>query len=329
MLARHRSPRAEAHPMDGASAEIRADAGRAPKPIRIEFDRLTIHGRLARDAADERRLRTDRVLRVLVGIGRGSVLQGSDLPPMVLIPLRGSVRVADAESARVLKRGQMFVTDAGQDLQAVGRGPALWLAILAPAPVWRELLDTVAEAPVPEPALFPALHPAQRAMRRTAVRLAREARSGTSMLDEVGAAPRFAMLLADVQSAFDPMIARCPGRTLAQRRGVFLRLQRVYNRIESTSKPSLGITTFARAANYSPCHFVRTFNAVFGETPHALLTEQRLRRAFQLVNDTELSITEVARASGFEDRCAFARSFKLRFGHTATAVRQRALADVA
>jgi AraC family transcriptional regulator len=57
--------------------------------------------------------------------------------------------------------------------------------------------------------------------------------------------------------------------------------------------------------------------------------EQRLRRAFRLVNDTELSITEVARASGFEDRCAFARSFKLRFGHTATAVRRHASAIVA
>jgi AraC family transcriptional regulator len=133
----------------------------------------------------------------------------------------------------------------------------------------------------------------------------------------------FVALLLDLQSTFDALIRRCPGRTLAQRRGVFLRLQRVCNYMESTSDLDLGIAGFARVANYSPCHFVRTFNSVYGETPHAVLIEQRLKRALRLVNDTELSITEVARASGFEDRCAFARSFKRRFGETATAVRER------
>jgi AraC family transcriptional regulator len=315
--------------MDGGSVSIGTGGSSTAMPIRVEFHRLTVHRRLVRDAEDERRLRSDPVLRVLVGAGRGSVLQGTDLPPMVLLPLRGNVRITDGESVRILKAGQMFVNDAGQDLHAVGRGPALWLAIVAPGPVWRELFEVMAETPVQEPALFPALHPASRAMRRASVRLAREARRGPITLDDVAAAPTFAMLLADLQASFDPMIARCPGRTLAQRRGVFLRLQRVYNRIESTNKPTAGLATFARAANYSPCHFVRTFALVFGETPHSVLMEQRLRRAFQLLNDTQLSVTEVARASGFEDRCAFARSFKSRFGRTATAVRRLANSRVA
>jgi AraC family transcriptional regulator len=315
--------------VDGGNVELRRDERHATAPIRVEFDRLTIHGRLARNVEEERRFRSEPVFRVLVGVGRGSVLHGTDLPPMVLLPLRGTVRVTDGESVRILKPGQVFVTDAGQDIQAVGRGPSFWLAIVAPSPVWCELFEVIGESPVQEPVLFPALHPAGRTMRRAAVRLAREARRGPVTLEDVAAAPTFAMLLADLQSAFEPMIARCPGRTLAQRRGVFLRLQRVYNRIESTNKPVAGIAAFATAANYSPCHFVRTFALVFGETPYSVLMEQRLRRAFQLLNDTELSVTEVARASGFEDRCAFARSFKIRFGHTATAVRRNATARVA
>jgi AraC family transcriptional regulator len=314
--------------VDGSSLDHRDDDCHALGTIRVEFERLTIHRRLARDADDGRPLR-DPVLRVCLGIGRGSVLQGNDLPPMVLVPLRGSIRVADADGVRILKRGQMFVTDACQDLHVVGRGPSLWLAIVATAPVWRELFDVIGETPTPDPVLFPSFHPACRAIRRAAVRLAREPRRGPAVLEKVSAAPHFAMLLADLQSAFDPMIARCPGRTLAQRRGVFLRLQRVYNQIQSTNRSAVGIATFARTANYSPCHFVRTFALVFGATPHSVLMEQRLRRAFQLVNDTELSITEVARASGFEDRCAFARSFKVRFGRTASAVRRHANACVA
>jgi AraC family transcriptional regulator len=187
----------------------------------------------------------------------------------------------------------MFVNDAGQDLHAVGRGPALWLAIVAPGPVWRELFEVMAETPVQEPALFPALHPASRAMRRASVRLAREARRGPITLDDVAAAPTFAMLLADLQASFDPMIARCPGRTLAQRRGVFLRLQRVYNRIESTNKPTAGLATFARAANYSPCHFVRTFALVFGETPHSKLGTGAPLSGFLLRNRIPCGVSEL------------------------------------
>jgi AraC family transcriptional regulator len=308
--------------MDGSILHMAKPARSAP-PFRIEFDRLTINGTLAHDAADER-TQTDPVLRVLVGSGRGCVLHGSDLPPMVLVPLRGSVRVADSESARLLRCGQLFIAEAGQCLQVVGRGVALWLAFVAPASVWRQLFEVTTETPFTEPLLFPAMHAADRAIRRAALRVARVARQGFPHgPDDVTTILRFATLLADLQSAFDPMIKRCPGRTLAQRRGVFLRLQRVYNWMESSADYDLRVAGFARVAKYSPCHFVRTFNTVFGETPHAVLMEHRLRRAFRLVHDTELSITEIARASGFEDRCAFARSFKRRFGSTATGVRGR------
>jgi len=307
--------------MDGSVLE-KAEPARSAPPFRIEFDRLTMNGRFARCA--EESAQTDPVLRVLLGSGRGSVLQANDLPPMVLMPLRGSLRLADGESARLLKRGQLFVAEGGQCLQVVGRGVALWLAFVAPVDVWRQLFDASTEMPFAEPVLFPATHIADRAICRAALRVARVARNGVPhAFDDVSAILRFATLLADLQATFDPMIRRCPGRTLAQRRGVFLRLQRVNNWMESSADSDLSVAGFARVANYSSCHFVRTFNAVFGETPHAVLMEHRLRRAFRLVHDTELSITEVARASGFEDRCAFARSFKRRFGSTATAVRGR------
>jgi AraC family transcriptional regulator len=300
---------------------------RAAAPFHVEFEQLTMLDKLARDSAGAG-LQTDRVMRVMVGSGRGCVLQGNDLP-MVVVPLRGSVRIADSESARPLRRGQLFVAEAGQCLQVVGRGAALWLAFVAPESVWRQLFDTTAEPPSAEPLFFPAMHPADRSIRRAAVNAARMARHGARGHDDIIATLRFATLLADLQLGFDPMIRRCPGRTLAQRRGVFLRLQRVHNCMESSANSELGVAGLARVANYSTCHFVRIFSMVFGETPYAVLTEHRLKRAFRLVHETELSITEVARASGFEDRCAFARSFKRRFGRTATSVRLRASANVA
>ena len=309
--------------MDGGDRGVTARAKRSTNDFRIEFDRLP--SEVTRSAARERD--AERVLRVLASAGRGYVLNGSALPPMVLVPLRGILRISDGEGMRALRAGQLMIAEAGQCVQVAGGSGALWVTVIAGSSLWRQLLLTTSEAPITEPVLLPAVHSANRAIRQAAIRLARAAaRSGSDRSETICAVLRFATLLAELQSAFDPMIRKCPGRTLAQRRGVFLRLQRVYNGMASTSAVELGIRGFARTANYSICHFVRTFSAVYGETPYAVLVEHKLRRAFRLVSDTELSITEVARAAGFEDRCAFARSFKRRFGRTATEVRSRAVA---
>jgi AraC family transcriptional regulator len=295
------------------------------RAIRVEFEQLAINGRIGRPLDDDP---AAQPLRILLGSGRVCALPGSE-HPTVLVPLRGCLRTTDGDGSRVLNPGRLLVVESGQRLQAIGGRSSLWLAFVAPNALWRQLLDAAHEMPIAEPLLFPAVHAASRLIRRTAARAAREVRRAQCSTDDSVALLQFASLLAELQSVFDPMIRRCPGRTLAQRRNVFLRLQRVYNCMESSSNLGLGIAGLARVANYSPCHFVRTFNAVYGETPHAVLMEHRLRRAFRLVYDTELSITEVARVSGFEDRCAFARSFKERFGRTATALRRHAAASAA
>jgi AraC family transcriptional regulator len=298
------------------------DFWKQSRPVRFEFDKLqrgTIN-----HAVDRRH--AERSFRVLLGAGRDSVLQSIEMPT-VLIPLRGRVKLTESESTRILSTGQLFVSEGGNPVQAIGSGDSLWVALIAPAGVWRQYVDVISEQTIPAPVLLPATHAADRAIRRAVVRLAREARDQSAPEESEGAMLRFVALLLDLQSMFDPLIARCPGRRLGQRRGVFLRLQRVCNYMESSNDLDLSIAGFARVANYSPCHFLRTFNAVYGKTPHAVLVEQRLKRALQLVTDTALTITEVAHASGFEDRCAFARSFKRRFGETATAIRERRFAD--
>jgi AraC family transcriptional regulator len=78
----------------------------------------------------------------------------------------------------------------------------------------------------------------------------------------------------------------------------------------------------ARMASYSPWHFIRAFRAAYRQTPHAYLVEQRLRRARRLLRSSPLAIAEIALASGFENRCAFSRLFRQRFGTTAGAVRR-------
>jgi AraC family transcriptional regulator len=289
--------------------------------MRIDCERLVNGGRLEWGAEGDRRP-AEPVVRIVIGYGRGCVFHGTTQAATLLIPLRGRVQLSDGEHSRTLHRGQLLVCEPGQRLQAIGRGVALWLAVFAPARVWHQLAGDAVEMP-PDPLLLPAVHSADRAVSRAAVRLARAVldadRKDPSLA--FAAASAFATLVADLQSEFDALIERCPGRTLAQRRSVFLRLQRVRNYMASSCHLDLDIAGFARMASYSPCHFIRAFSTVYGETPHAVLVEHRLGRAHRLINESALAITEIARASGFENRCAFSRSFKRRFGITATDLR--------
>ena len=290
--------------------------------MRIDCERLVNGGRVDWSCEEGARSR-DGVLRVLVGYGRGCVLHSHASPATIVIPLRGRVQLADGEQSRLLQSGELLVCESGQRLQVIGRGAALWVAVLASTEAWHQLTGDLPES-APDPLLVPVLHTADLPLRRAAVRLARLAlaadrKSASFALTAVSA---FATLIADLQAEFDPLIARCPGRTLAQRRSVFLRLQRVRNFMASSCHLDLDIAGFARMASYSPCHFIRAFSTVYGETPHAVLVEQRLGRAHRLVNESALAITEIARASGFENRCAFSRSFKRRFGITATDLRE-------
>ena len=122
-------------------------------------------------------------------------------------------------------------------------------------------------------------------LKRSAVALARAAAAGRSD-------PGIETLLEHVlhlQSRWTTAIARCPGRTHAQRRQVFLRLQRVRNYVRENSHLDIDGIALARMANFSRWHFIRAFRAAYEETPHAFLVDQRLRRARRLLTSSTLA----------------------------------------
>ncbi len=307
----------------GHNAPFTKDAPASGASIRVEFTRLENLGVAARAGASDVAA-GDNVLRIVFGSGRGSVLHDATMPPFLVAPLRGSLRVVDGHCTRLLRSRQLFVGEHGGNLQIVGGMSALWIAVIASAPLWRRLFEATADAPMSEPILLTAAHAADPAILRAMIRAVRAAaKPDTGRIETINAAMGIAARLAELQASFDARVDRCPGRTQSQRRAVFSRLQRVHSWMEWGTDLSVELPTFAQAAGYSTCHFVRIFNAVYGETPYAALVERRLDKAHRLIHSTELSITEIARASGFIDRCAFARSFKRRFGKSATAMRNR------
>lgn len=87
----------------------------------------------------------------------------------------------------------------------------------------------------------------------------------------------------------------------------------------------LDIPALARVALVSEAHFIRTFRATFGETPHRYLQRRRVERAMALLRDTDRSVTQVCVDVGFTSLGTFSRVFRDIVGESPSSYRLRAL----
>ena len=78
----------------------------------------------------------------------------------------------------------------------------------------------------------------------------------------------------------------------------------------------LDIPALARIAYVSEAHFIRTFRATFGETPHRYLQLRRLERAMFLLRESHRSVTDICRSVGFASIGTFGRTFKAILGQS-------------
>ena len=81
------------------------------------------------------------------------------------------------------------------------------------------------------------------------------------------------------------------------------------------------IAQVARGAGISPFHFIRQFDALFGETPHQFRTRARLDRAKALLR-TGASVTETCMELGFSSVGSFSGLFARRVGVAPSAYRR-------
>jgi AraC-like DNA-binding protein len=73
----------------------------------------------------------------------------------------------------------------------------------------------------------------------------------------------------------------------------------------------------------SPHHFIRRFEAVFGETPHQYRTRARLDRAKNLLALSDYSVTDVCMEVGFTSLGSFSDLFARRVGAAPSAYRKQ------
>ncbi|MGI8535328.1 MAG: helix-turn-helix transcriptional regulator [Mycobacteriales bacterium] len=98
---------------------------------------------------------------------------------------------------------------------------------------------------------------------------------------------------------------------------------RVRDAIDRDYGSELDVEAMARLAHVSPAHLIRTFRAVFGETPHRYLQRRRVERAMFLLRTTDSSVTDVCMQVGFASLGTFSRTFHEVVGEAPTSYRRR------
>jgi AraC-like DNA-binding protein len=99
------------------------------------------------------------------------------------------------------------------------------------------------------------------------------------------------------------------------------RLLRARDAMDRAYAEPLDVRAVAAVAHLSEAHFIRSFRAAFGETPHRYLQRRRVERAMFLLRETDRSVTDICFDVGFTSLGTFSRTFREIVGETPSGYR--------
>jgi AraC-like DNA-binding protein len=102
------------------------------------------------------------------------------------------------------------------------------------------------------------------------------------------------------------------------------RMLRARDAMDRRYAEPLDIAALAGIAHVSEAHFIRTFRATFGETPHRYLQRRRVERSMFMLRETDRSVTEICFDVGFSSLGTFSRTFRAIVGQSPSAYRHGA-----
>ncbi len=91
--------------------------------------------------------------------------------------------------------------------------------------------------------------------------------------------------------------------------------------IETYYSSNITINEICNTIFVSPCHFQRIFKNATKKTPYQYITEHRVKKSKEKLNDEDIPISEIARLCGFLSSGHFATIFKKNEGQTPTEYR--------
>ncbi len=115
---------------------------------------------------------------------------------------------------------------------------------------------------------------------------------------------------------------------LAEGRGVIYAgpVERALQHIDAHLGSPLDLDVLAEAAAVSPAHLIRLFRQEVATTPGRYLWSRRVQRGVELLEETGLSVGEIARRTGFQTSHHFSRRVREATGMAPTDLRSRARA---
>lgn len=98
-------------------------------------------------------------------------------------------------------------------------------------------------------------------------------------------------------------------------------IQKAIRYIEYNFSDDITLNDISKHLNISPCYFSRVFSSVTGLTYKNYLNKTRIEKAHNLIETTNLSITDIAYECGYNSLRTFNRVFKEFKGYTPSSLR--------
>ena len=106
------------------------------------------------------------------------------------------------------------------------------------------------------------------------------------------------------------------------------KVQNAYNHmISHYTEPSFSIAELAAKCDMSPKYFRVIFKKLYNSAPSQHLISLRLQTATKLLLESDMSISDISKASGFSDIYYFSKMFKARFACTPKEYRKQSITD--
>ena len=103
------------------------------------------------------------------------------------------------------------------------------------------------------------------------------------------------------------------------------RISKVLNEIHSAAEQDWSLEQLSQIAGMSRTSFANRFKSLTGETPFNYITQWRLLKAKELLEESSLSVGAIAEQVGYQSEAAFNRVFKKRILQTPLKFRQSIL----
>lgn len=114
-----------------------------------------------------------------------------------------------------------------------------------------------------------------------------------------------------------PLLSLRPGRQFTRLEPA---IDLVHNALEKGESPS--VAAMAESCALSPAPFRRAFHLAFGQSPQQYILSAQMRKAQMLLLLSDLSVTQIALAVGYQDVSGFNRKFLQSFGLSPRAYRR-------